>query len=79
MIAVNGSSRSVIILPENSLNEGLLGLATKIEGFINGPNTQLALNAKETIHSNIQKRKITIKKQYTETYGPKRNKRHSRR
>lgn len=51
MIAVNGASRSVIILPENNFNEGWLGLATKIEGFINGSNTQLALNAKETIAS----------------------------
>lgn len=49
IIAVNGASRSVIILPENSFKEGWLGLATKIEGFINDPSTQLALNAKGTI------------------------------
>lgn len=78
MIGVNGSSRSVIILPENSCNKEFVGACNKIEGIINGPNTQLVLNANESIHSNTQKRKRTIKKQYTETYGPKSNKRHSR-
>ena len=54
MIAVNGASRSVIILTENNFNEGWLGLATKIKGFINGLNTQLEgeRNYKEASHSN---------------------------
>lgn len=51
MVAVNGASRSVIILPESNFNEGWLGIVTKIEGFITDSNTQLASNTKETITS----------------------------
>ncbi|WMV12004.1 hypothetical protein MTR67_005389 [Solanum verrucosum] len=80
LVLVNGASRSVIILPKNNFNEGWLGLATKIEGFINGLNTQLALNTKETIlHPDTQKGKGIIKKHYTGTDGLKKNKKYSRR
>lgn len=34
IITVNGESRSIIILPKNSFNEGWVGLAAKIESFI---------------------------------------------
>ncbi|KAG5594599.1 hypothetical protein H5410_035831 [Solanum commersonii] len=35
IITVNGQMRSVIIIPENKDNEGWLGLASRIESFIN--------------------------------------------